>query len=143
MPSPGPAALRTALAVPVTVESGQTTQFSENGLFVGQLAAAMDAGWTCATPTTPSTFTSAFDAAFPHITGGALFLQCIASGLDDEVMAWVASWDSDVGIHTYTVNAASIYSRIMGCSPVNSAGTRALAQAVADAFMLGFGQETG
>ena len=143
MPSIGVAALKAALAVPVTVESGQSTSFSPTGLFIGQLAAAIHAGWTCASPTTPSTFVSAFTAAFPIITGGAQYLNCIASGLDAEVAAWVASWNSVAGVHSYTVNATSIYGRITACSPVQSNATHALAQAVANAFMQGFGQEVG
>lgn len=144
MPSPGPAALRSALAVPYTVEGGHPTQFQADGQFITDLAAAIDAGWTCASPTTPSTFAEAFTAAFAHITGGgAPFLQCVASGLDDEVDAWIASWDSEAGIHTYAPSSASIVSRITGCSSLSSAGVTALAEAVADAFVASFEQEVG
>lgn len=143
MPSPGVAALKTTLAVPVTIENGKVTQFSETGIFIGHLAEAIDAGWTCASPTTPSTFQEAFAAKFTDISGGAVYLTCLSTGLDAEVDAWVSSWDSQAMAHTFIVTAASIYSRVMTCSPVNSAGTRALAQAVADVFVGGFGQETG
>lgn len=139
-------ALRPRLAVPFTVEGGYPTQFVNNGAdgkFIDKLANAIRNGWTCASPTTPSTFEAAFAAIFSYTSNGAAFLEGIADGLDDEIDAWVASWNPTLGIHTYVVNAASIKSRIMAYSPVNSAGTNALAQAVADAFMAGFQQEVG
>jgi hypothetical protein len=147
MPALAPRGIRIRLAVPFTVEGGHPTQFVNNGAdggFIARLAIAMNAGWTCASPTTPSTFGPTFSAEFSDYTGpGAAFVTGIAAGLDDEIDDWVASWDSTLGIHTYVVNAASIKSRIMGYSQVNSVGTNALAQAVANAFMDGFLQEVG
>ncbi|MCW8965371.1 MAG: hypothetical protein OQK82_01590, partial [Candidatus Pacearchaeota archaeon] len=122
------------------------TQFVETYPTTQKLAAAIDAGWTSASPTTATTMAASFSAEFagylfPGI--GQTFIYCIASGIDAEIAAWVASWDTLAQIHTYPPNAASIISRIMACSPVQSAGAQAIAEAVADAFMAGFGQEVG
>lgn len=145
MPSPGASSIAATIgAKTYTVEGGFVTQFVNPSSFVTSLATAMDAGWTSATPTTATTMAAAFTAEFASYAGnGRVFIDCVATGIDDETAAWVASWDSQASVHTYTVNAASIVSRIMACSPVQSAGAQALAEAAADAFMSGFGQEVG
>lgn len=145
MPSPGAASIAATIgAKAYTVEGGYATQFVDPSSFVTSLSVAMDAGWTSASPTTATAMAAAFSAEFSSYSGnGRTFIDCVASGIDDEVAAWVASWDVDLQVHTYTVNAASIVSRIMACSPVQSAGAQALAEVAADAFMSGFGQEVG
>lgn len=146
MPSIGAAAIASTIgAKSYTVEGGYPTQFVSSGAFVVKLANAIHAGWTSASPTTPTSMAASFSAEFAgYLLGnGLLFVNCIASGIDDETAAWVASWQPIPAVHSYTVTAASMVSRMMACSPVVSNGSRALAEVVADAFMSGFGQETG
>lgn len=146
MPSIGAAAIASTIgAKSYTVEGGFSTQFVSTAEFVVKLANAIHAGWTSASPTTPTTLSASFAAEFAgYLSGnGLLFVNCIATGIDDEIAAWVSSWEPVPAVHTFTVTAASIVSRIMACSPVVSNGSQALAEVVADAFMSGFGQETG
>ena len=146
MPSIGQAAIATILAKPYTVEGGFNVQINVNGTFVQKLASAIHAGWTSSSPTTPTSMVSSFNAEFTGYLIGGLgktYVECIASGIDAEVNAWVASWDNIALVHTYTVNAASIVGRIMACSPYISTGTQICADASAEAFMVGFGQEAG
>ena len=146
MPSIGQSAIATILAKPYTVEGGFNVQVNVNGVFVQKLANAIHAGWTSASPTTPTTMGASFNTEFSNylFAGlGKVFVECIASGIDAEVAAWVASWDDINMIHTFTVSNASIYNRIMACSPYQSNGAKVFAQGAADAFMAGFGQEAG
>lgn len=151
MPSTGVTAIRAVLgAKTFSLPWNNTTYpagFNVNGQNTIKVATAMHAGWTCATPTTPSAFAAAFVAQYAgYFTGsgnGYLFTNCIATGLDAEVAAWVASWTTPANVHTYVVNAASITARIMACAPINTPGAVAMAEAVASAFMAGFGQEVG
>lgn len=146
MPSIGTAAIASIIgAKAYSVEGAFPTQFITSGEFVAKLANAIHAGWTSASPTTPTGMAASFSAEFTgYLSGnGWLYVSCIATGIDDETITWVNSWDTNSQLHTYTVNAASIVSRIMGCTPVVSNGSRALAEVVAGAFMSGFGQETG
>ena len=147
MPSTGSAAIAAVIgAKTYTVEGGFNTQFVEAYPTTQKLAAAIHAGWTSASPTTPTTMAASFTAEFagyllPGI--GQAFFNCIASGIDAEIADWVASWAPVPQVHTYVPNAASIVSRIMACSPIQSAGTQALSEAAAEAFMAGFVQEVG
>lgn len=146
MPSPGIPALEAVLATSYTI-GGYAAHMEQYGTTVVKLATGMDSGWVCVSPTIPSDMEVAILAAFGAYLGpasqGYRFIQCCGRGIDQEVDAWIASWDVVLQIHTYTVNAASIKSRILACAPFVNAATTAIAQAVADAFMSGFGQETG
>jgi hypothetical protein len=145
MPSPGITALKTSLAIPLNVEGGFSTSIVLNGTTNVSLATGIHNGWGTIYPTTLTTMESTIISAFGgYVDGvylGSQFLVCCGRGVDLEIADWVASWDTT--IHTYTVSAASIYSRIMLCSPINSNSANALAQAIADAFMTGFIQEGG
>lgn len=146
MPSPGQAAIASSIGTKsFTVEGGFVTQFQSTAEFIQDLATAINAGWTCASPTTPSTMAAAFTSQFAGMLAGVgkQVIDCIAAGIDAEIAAWVASWNTGTSTHTYVVNSASIVSRIQACSPVWSNGAKAIAEAVADAFMSGFGQEVG
>jgi hypothetical protein len=146
MPSTGATAIANVIgAKSYIVEGGFATLFINSGEFVLKLANAIHAGWTSVSPTTPTSMAASFALEFNgYLFGnGLLFINCVATSIDDEIATWVASWNVLTSVHDYTVNAASIVSRIMVCTPVVSYGTRALAEAVADAFMSGFGQEAG
>lgn len=146
MPSPGQDAIATTLGNKAyTVEGGFNTQFKKEKTFIQKLATAMDTGWTSAPPSTPTTMSGSFAAEFnAYLTGrGMLFVSCIASAIDTETTAWGNSWDSIAQVHHYTVSAANIVTSIQNCAPLWSNGAKAIAEAVADAFMSGFGQETG
>lgn len=146
MPSPGSRSIAASIgAKSYTVEGGYDTQFIESNEFIQKLAKALDAGWTSASPIMPTSMSAAFSAEFAgYLAGrGQVFVNCIASGIDQETAVWVASWNPIVQVHTYVVNAGSIVGRIMGCSLVQSNGARAMAEVCADAFVDGFGQEVG
>lgn len=146
MPSPGQDAIATALGSKTySVEGGFTTQFKKETTFIQKLATAMDAGWTSASPTTPTTMSNALNTEFTgYLVGqGLLFVGCIGSSIDAETTAWADSWDSTAQVHTYTVSAPKIVIGIQNCAPLWSNGAQAIAEAAADAFMSGFGQETG
>ena len=149
MPSPGITTLKSELAVPFTV-GGYATQIVLNGQFDTRLATAMHNGWTCATPTTPSQMEVNVITEFGSYVGisgsfgtGWQHLLCLGRGIDQEIDAWVASWNTTLGIHTFTVSAASIYGRIVACYPWNAPGPDAVAHAVANAFTTYFEQEIG
>jgi len=146
VPSIGQSAIATILAKPYVVEGGFAVQNNVNGTFIQKLAAAVHAGWTSVSPETPTSMSVSFSTEFNNYLFAGIGLQyvnCIASGIDDEVNAWVASWNNVLLVHEYTVNAASIVSRIMACSPITSNGAQIFAEASAEAFMAGFGQEVG
>lgn len=129
-----------------TSETPVNTQMSSSGTTVTSLASAMDTGWTCASPTTPSTFETAFSAEFSYLSaggGGSGYLTCLAQALDAEVDLWVASWDTELGIHTYAPSASSIVSTAIGCSAAQSNAVDSFTQAVADTFVAYFVQEVG
>ncbi len=140
------------------------TQFNTKGEFVQKLATALNKGWTCAPPSTPTTMETevtrefSLDTDLPYLTGiGASLVKCIAIAIDNETSDWADSWSSETGTHTYVVSASNIVTGIKGCTklatedpeaeppvpPFWSNGAKAVAEAVADAFMSGFGQETG
>ncbi|MDH5179758.1 MAG: hypothetical protein OEZ39_07465 [Gammaproteobacteria bacterium] len=144
MPSPGTSALAAMLGVKsYTVEGNYTTNFNPGGEFVSKLAAAMHTGWTSSSPATGTTMTGAFGAAFNgYLAGtGLLFMNSIAQGIDEDIAAWAASWDGNS--HGYVVSVSSLMTRILALSPILSNGVQAITEAVATAFMSGFGQETG
>lgn len=146
MPSPGADAIAATIgAKAFVVEGGLDAKFAANGELVQRLAEAVDAGWTSATPTTPTSMGAAFDGVLgDYVAGrGRQYIDCIADGIDQETADWVASWDTQAQAHTYVVNAASIVGRIQACAPLWSAGAQALAEAAAEAFMSGFVQEGG
>lgn len=147
MPSPGYTAILNAFdGLTYSVEGGYNTSFNKNNSFIQDLASAIHNGWTSATPTTSTTMASKFAAQpFASYTGYSIFIQKIAQGIDAEVNAWVASWVPPPGsaTHTYVVNQASIYNRIMSASSVQSNGAKALAQKCAQIFASNFGQEVG
>lgn len=146
MPTPGQSAIATFIdAKTFTVEGGFATQFNGDAPFVQKLATALDAGWTSASPMTPTTMAEHFDTEFNgYLTGqGLLFLGCIASAIDDETAAWAASWDSQAQVHTFAVSSVGIVGRIQECAPLWSNGAQAVAQVTADAFMSDFDQEAG
>ncbi len=146
MPSPGSSSIAATIgAKTYTVEGGYNTQFIASSEYIQKLARALDVGWTSASPFVPTSMSAAFSGEFVgYLAGqGQLFVNCIASGIDQETAAWVSSWNPIAQVHTYVVNAGSIVGHIMGCSPVQSNGARALAEVCADAFMGGFGQEVG
>lgn len=153
MPSPGQSAIATALGeatfdVEVTNEDDQTEnrtqKFEKDGVFIQQLATAIHTGWTSVTPSTVTTMVTVFENVFTNLLGnGKNVVLAIAQGIDVEVAAWAASWDSTKAKHLYEPDADAIYDKIINAVPITSNGIEALAQAVADAFMAGFGQEAG
>lgn len=146
MPSPGASTLASQIA-PLTfvVEGGFETTLQSGWHTATRVARAMHNGWTCASPTTPSTMTASFASEFADIRSsiGPGYLHAIGIGIDAEIQQWVASWQHEPHIHAYVPSAASIYSRIMAASPWDSAAIRALSQRVADVFMASFVQEVG
>lgn len=148
MPSPGIPTLKNALTFPYTVEGGFATSMKYDSEVNDKLATAMHIGWTSSSPTTPTTMETAISAEFssyvqtsgPYGTGWQ-HLLCLGIGIDEEIAAWVSSWNGTV--HTFTVTAASIESRIKACFPWSSNATDAIAQAVSQAFATYFEQEVG
>lgn len=169
MPTTGTDAIATKIGektftVMTTPEGDVTTTFSPQSGFVKKLAAAIDAGWTSASPSTPTTMADAFTQEFllgdelAYLAGnGAMFVECIATAIDQETTAWAGSWISETAQHTYTVSESSIVARAESCTalatadpdaeppvpPFWSNGAKALAEAVAAAFVAGFLQEEG
>ena len=146
MPSPGASMLASQIA-PLTfvVEGGFETTLQSGWSTATRVARALHAGWTCASPTTQSTMTSAFAAEFSDFSSsiGPGYLQAIGIGIDAEIQQWVASWQHDPRIHAYAPSASAIYRQIMAASPWDSAAIRALSQRVADVFMGHFVQAVG
>ncbi|NVK42110.1 MAG: hypothetical protein HWE39_12790 [Oceanospirillaceae bacterium] len=144
MPSPGTAAIEQAIAGTQFDVEGETTEFKEGSLIVVQLGRAIDAGWTSASPSTSTTMAATFASEFSNVAGvGLTAMNAIATGIDQEVAAWIASFNPVAGVHAYAPTAASIKSKILAASPVSSNGMTALAQAVADAFIDGFDPMVG
>lgn len=146
MASPGQEAIASKLGSKTySVEGGFDTQFKTETTFIQKLATALHAGWTSAPPSTSTAMSTAFSSEFAdYLTGqGMQFISCIASAIDTETTAWADSWDSTAQVHTYIVSAANIVTGIQNCAPLWSNGAKAIAEAAADAFMSGFGQETG
>lgn len=144
MPSPGATAIAHSIGGKnYVVEGNFATGFTTGSPFVSKLATAMDTGWTSSSPSTSTSMDNAFASELGSFLQGAglAFLNCVAQSIDAETTAWVNSWNG--AVHTFVVSAPSIVDRIMACAPVASHGVQALAEAVADAFMSGFGQETG
>lgn len=141
MPSPGTSAIEDAIAGTSFEVEGTTTvtEFKAGSILVVQLGKAIDAGWTSASPANPTTMAASFAATFTNLVGSGLAaINAIASGIDQEVALWVASFNPLTGLHTYAPTAAAIKSKILAASPVSSSGVSALAQAVADAFTSSF-----
>jgi len=149
MPSPGASQLAIDLektfSLTVPGEGTKLQTIKSDGLFIVKLSNAMNAGWTCASPTTPSTFVSSFGVEFAdYFPGiGLTFINCIATSLDAEIADWVASWVVVPGVHTYTVSADNIKGRINICKGYDSEGISAIRDTVADTFALHFEQEVG
>lgn len=144
MPSPGTSAIAAILgAKSYTVEGNYTTNFDPQGEFVSKLATAMHTGWTSSSPSTGTSMSSAFSATFSgYLAGtGLLFINSIAQGIDEEIDAWVNSWNGSSHSHGVTQN--TITTRILALSPISSNGVQAITEVVAAAFMSGFGQEAG
>lgn len=145
MPSPGQSQLATDLECSFLFPPHGIFTFSSTTPFMQKLSTGLDNGWTCASPTTPSTFLTEITSIFAgYATVGApgdLWVKCIATALDAEVTDWVNSWTGV--IHSYTVNATSIKTRIDTCAPFSTSAAIALRDSVADTFVLYFGQETG
>ena len=147
MPSPGISTLKSDLAFSYTVEGGFSTQIILDSETDVRLATGINNGWGSPYPTTPTTMEIAILAAFGGYVlptgGGYQNLRAIGLGIDEEIAAWIASWDSIGMVHTYTVNPASIESRIISHYTINSNATAALALNVAQTFCNYFIQEGG
>ena len=145
MSSPGKTQLATDLETTFVFAPHGTFTFASSTDFMQKLAEGMDNGWTCSSPTTPSTFVTEFAISFSGFMGGGslgeTWMTCIATALDAEVSDWVASWTGVV--HTYVVSAANIIIRIDTCAPFVSSASDALRDSVANTFETYFGQETG
>lgn len=145
MPTPGAEALETAITgFTITVADGVTTEFKA-GPVSAALAEGMDAGWTCATPTTVSTMAATIGTAFADIAAGQGLASMVAIGtaIDAETAAWASSWNSTAQVHSYAPDADTISAAAVAASPVKSPGFTALAEAVAAAFVANFVQEVG
>ena len=144
MPAPSVENTKTAIAVPYTVEGGFSTSIDIDSNFCVKFSNGFVNGWTCASPTTASSFETQIISAFgSYITGGSnglLWITCIGRELDNEVIEWVDSWNSS--IHTYTPSSSAIVTRIEGCQPFSSNATTKMNQTIADWFITNFGQET-
>jgi hypothetical protein len=146
MPSPGASMLASQIApLTFTVEGGFETTLQSGWHTASRIASAMDTGWTCASPVTPSTMTGSFASEFADIRSsiGPGYLHAIGIGIDAEIQQWVASWQHEPHIHAYAPSASAIYRQIMAASPWDSAAIRALSQRVADVFIANFVQEVG
>lgn len=144
MPSPGTSAIENAIAGTTFDVEGETTEFKAGSLLVVQLGSAIDAGWTSSSPAAPTTMAASFAATFTNLVGpGLVAMNAIASGIDQETAAWVASFNPLTGLHAYAPTATAIKSKILAACPVSSNGMTALAQAVADAFIDGFDPTVG
>lgn len=145
MPTPGAEALETALTgFTITLTGGVTTEFKA-GPVSAALADGMDAGWTCATPTTVSTMSAAIGSAFAGMAAGQGLASMVAIGtaIDAEIAVWAASWNATAQVHSYAPAADTISAAAIAASPVKSPGFTALAEAAAAAFVANFVQEVG
>lgn len=145
MPSPGAGTLAAEITPLTFTVHGISTTLQPGWDTAARLGRALDAGWTCATPTTTSAMTSAMVAEFGHMSGGwgLVWARAIGIGIDAEVGLWVASWQNDPRIHAYAPSASSVYAAIDAACPYDSEAIRAINQRVADVFMSHFVQEVG
>lgn len=151
MPTPGAAALKAAfgdVAIPVSGFPGLIIDNDSDT--ITRLSQGMNDGWIPLYPTTVSQCETAIEAAFNSMIGAGwssrCWLRALGKGIDNEIAAWVASWDSQAGVHTYAPSSASIYASIVseiGLCGYSNVHAFALAQAVADVWMGFFGQEAG
>lgn len=128
-----------------STEQPITVQMSESGATVQGTSTDMHNGWTCSTPTTPSTFESEFTngyvSTFTNLGFGKDYIICIGTALDTEVDSWVASWDGS--IHSYTPTVESIMSTFDGCTQIRSNAAIYFAEKIATIFITYFEQEVG
>ncbi|MAK91980.1 MAG: hypothetical protein CMI13_12190 [Oleibacter sp.] len=142
MPSPGFVELGDRLA-PITYRiSGFDVEIRQHSLIL-RLARAMHAGWTSASPTTTTTMRAAMLQEFSDFSGGygTRLFEAIGIGIDGETAQWAGSWNSTT--HTYTVNMAETYTKIMAAMPIDTEATRAIANKAAQVFWLFFEAEVG
>ena len=136
------------------------TRFDPDSKFVKMLAKALYDGWTSESPDKATTMEAKFKAEFGFDTDepylkkhGKAFVECIATGIDDETGSWVKEYDEDTGSHDYQITKDTIIQAIKGCTmkvvtdaegnPVWPVGAKALTEAVATAFMNDFDQSKG
>lgn len=151
MPSPGPSALQETLGnVSIPLGNYPNMVILKDSQTVIRLAQGMHNGWPGLYPTTPSTCETAIEAAFDdYITGGwssRCWLRALGKGIDLEIAAWVASWDTEAFIHTYAPSVGSIYGAIVaeiGTCGWGNSHTFPLPLAVATTWMTYFVQEGG
>jgi len=145
MPNPGQASIKAIIiSTPLSVKGFNTTFV--DGIFTNQLAQGISDGWGSLYPTTPSTCENGIDAALSSFINsgweGQDYIRCLGKGIDDEVQAWVSSWDNDDNIHYYAPSVGSIVASMKACFPRYN-HTDTLRTAVATAFMAYFVQEAG
>lgn len=155
MPSPGESTIQSELAtVEFSVDSSKGGTISQTIAFESvlakTLAEGMHNGWTCAHPTTPSTFIPEIPDAFTNYVGGSsngnCWLEALGEGLDAEVDKWIDSYDSEADTHTYFPTIDSIISFVKGnydCGPGWSNGMQGVTYQCAETFVNYFEQDVG
>jgi hypothetical protein len=145
MPSPGSSAIAAAIAPLAFSVSGIATAIQPGWSTAVRLGRALDAGWTCASPSTSSTMTAAMAAEFSDMAGGwgLAWASAIGIGIDAETAAWAASWNDNAHLHTYAPSTSSVYAAIAAACPYDSEAIRAINQRVAEVFIADFVQEAG
>lgn len=152
MPSPGSSTIQAEIETVTFKIKGANGEVISQEIATGSnlstgMGIGMDKGWTCAHPTTPSTFTTEIPAAFWFSnSNGSCWLKAIGLGLDDEVDKWIASYVSASDTHTYFPEIGSIMSFIQSnysCGPGWSNAMDAVAYQCAETFVSYFVQDKG
>lgn len=153
MPSPGAESIKSSLLeTSYTLEqtvAGETRtltcQFADDAPVIDKLSAAMDTGWTSASPSASTTMAAAITSEFSYLSGapGLPFLVAIGTGIDTEVAKWVASWNPQSGIHTYAPQASAAFAVFVSSTSQRLVSMDALADTAINAFFDDFDQATG
>lgn len=151
MPSPGAVALQESIgnvAIPLIGFNGTT--INKDSDFITRLSSGIHSGWGSLYPTTVSNCEVEIDNAMDGLIAPGWNARCwvksMGKGIDQEMAAWVASWNTSASTHDYAPSVDSIYNSIISeieiCGFSNS-HAYPLPYAVATAWMASFGQESG
>jgi len=151
MPSPGATALKASMGdVQIPLAGFSNTKIDNNSDFINRLTLGMAAGWIPLYPTTVSNCEVEIENAFNGLVAAGwnsrCWLKSLGKGIDLEMAAWVASWNTATSMHDYAPSVDSIYNSIIAeieiCVFSNS-HAYPLPYAVAAAWMAHFVQEAG
>lgn len=145
MPSPGASALQNELDdIAFVIHGEHSTVIKKTSSTIVSLAAAMDTGWTSATPATASTMVASFSIQFVALVGDGLdFMHAVAAGIDGEVALWIASFNAITSVHEYIPGASDIEDAIKALSPIESDGSNALVEKISSVFADNFDGAAG